>query len=199
MGSPHTEPVALRGGRAKGPVRGAPPEGTERTGNPRRTARLGMPSAAATGPASHAVFRVARLHRMLAGALLREIGLHPGQELVMMQLWDAGPQRPADLVHALDSDTATMTRTVQRLERAGFVRRTPSPTDRRAVIIEATPASQGLREKVEQLWGRLEGYTLDGLGDDERAQVLDALAVLERNLDVATSEQCAFRAGAPRA
>ncbi|MGW6131108.1 MarR family winged helix-turn-helix transcriptional regulator [Cellulomonas sp. NPDC055163] len=195
MGSSHTEPVALRSG-AKGPAGGAPPEGTARPGA--RPAAAGMPSAAATGPASHAVFRVARLHRMLAGALLREIGLHPGQELVMMQLWDAGPQRPADLVQALDSDTATMTRTVQRLERAGFVRRTPSPTDRRAVIIEATPASQGLRQKVEQLWGRLEEYTLDGLGDGERAQVLDALAVLERNLDVATSERCACRAVAPR-
>jgi DNA-binding MarR family transcriptional regulator len=158
----------------------------------------GVPSAAAQGPVSHAVFRVARLHRMLAGNLLREIGLHPGQEMVMMQLWDAGPQRPADLVEALDSDTATMTRTIQRLERAGFVRRTPSATDRRAVIVEATPASQGLRATVEELWAELERSTLDGFGDAERAEVLAALGMLERNLLVATSERCAGRAGAAR-
>ncbi|MEU4519285.1 MarR family transcriptional regulator [Amycolatopsis sp. NPDC024027] len=47
---------------------------------------------------------------------------------------------------------ATMTRTVQRLERAGFVRRTPSPTDRRAVIVESTPAGHALRSQVERIW-----------------------------------------------
>jgi DNA-binding MarR family transcriptional regulator len=71
------------------------------------------------------IFRVASLHRMLAGNLLRRIGLHPSQELAVMQLWDAGPQRQTDLVRLLDSDAATMTRTVQRLEAAGFVRRRP--------------------------------------------------------------------------
>ena len=35
-----------------------------------------------------AYLRVGRLHRMLVGQLLRRVGLHPGQELLMMQLWD---------------------------------------------------------------------------------------------------------------
>jgi len=74
---------------------------------------------------------------------------------------DDGPQRQADLVKVLDSDAATMTRTVQRLERAGFVRRRPSPTDRRAVIVESTTAGHALRTQVENA----------GLGrpDDQRA------------------------------
>lgn len=37
-------------------------------------------------PVSHAIFRVARLHKMLAGRLLRHVGLYPNQELVMMRL-----------------------------------------------------------------------------------------------------------------
>ncbi|MEU6782629.1 MarR family transcriptional regulator [Nonomuraea angiospora] len=82
-----------------------------------------MPSVQA-GPLNHAIIRVARLHRMLAAQLLRRVGLHPSQELVMMQLWDRGPQRQTDLVRMLGSDTATMTRTIQRLEHAGFVRAT---------------------------------------------------------------------------
>ena len=51
------------------------------------------------------------------------MGLHPSQELVMMQLWDRGPQGQTALVRLLGSDAATMTRTVKRLEHAGFVRR----------------------------------------------------------------------------
>ncbi|MEO7124252.1 MAG: MarR family winged helix-turn-helix transcriptional regulator, partial [Lacisediminihabitans sp.] len=115
-----------------------------------------QPTAAASGPISHAIFRVARLHKMLVGSLLRDTGLYVGQELVMMHLWDHGEQRQIDLVRVLDSDAATMTRTVQRLERAGFVRRRPDPTDARATLIESTPASQHLRAKLEKIWQELE-------------------------------------------
>lgn len=150
------------------------------------TAAVPRPAAALGGPVSHAVFRVARLHRMLAGQLLRRVGLHPGQELVMMHLWEAGPQRQTDLIDVLGSDSATMTRTVQRLERAGFVRRSPCATDRRAVVVEPTAAGQALRREVERMWGRLEELTLDGLDVDERAGTLHALERLERNLGRAT-------------
>ncbi|HEY8718056.1 MarR family winged helix-turn-helix transcriptional regulator [Pengzhenrongella sp.] len=140
------------------------------------------PTAAAGGPVSYAIFRVARLHREQAGKLLREVGLYPGQEILMMHLWDTGPQRQADLVRLLDSDAATMTRAVQRLERAGFVRRTPSPTDRRSTIIEATPASAPLRTAVEQIWEQLEQATTGGLDAAGCAATIEALGVVERNL-----------------
>src|SRR5258707_13766642 len=97
-------------------------------------AAVSIPAAAHGGPISHALFRVARLHRMVAGNLLRRVGLHPGQELAMMYLWEAGPQRQTDLIRLLDSDAATMTRTIQRLEHAGFVRRSPVTDDKRAYL-----------------------------------------------------------------
>ncbi|MGK5638838.1 MarR family winged helix-turn-helix transcriptional regulator [Streptomyces sp. URMC 126] len=141
-----------------------------------------VPASARTGPISHAIFRVARLHRMIAGQLLRGVGLHPGQELVMMQLWELGPQRQADLVRLLDSDAATMTRTIQRLEHAGFVRRTPCPGDKRAVLVEPTAASRALRHEVERVWTALEEGATGDLSDGERAEVLRALGRLEENL-----------------
>lgn len=134
------------------------------------------------GPVSHAIFRVARLHKALAGQLLREVGLHPGQELLMMKLWDEGPQRQVDLVRSLDSDAPTMTRTVRRLERAGFVRRVPSPSDRRSTIIEATQASVPLKRSVERIWAQLEELTIGEWDSPRKADVLDALEGIERNL-----------------
>lgn len=147
-----------------------------------------LPGAAGGGPVSHAIFRLARLHRMFAGQLLRRIGLHPGQELVMMHLWELGPQRQADLVRLMDSDAATMTRTVRRLEQAGFVRRRPSPTDKRASLIEPTAASQALRREVERAWSRLEEISTAGLSDDERSEALRTLEQLEQNLVRAAAE-----------
>ncbi|MFJ3235047.1 MarR family winged helix-turn-helix transcriptional regulator [Streptomyces sp. NPDC086787] len=158
------------------PEAGPGPELTE------QEATVPVPGAAGSGPISHAIFRLARLHRMFAGQLLRRIGLHPGQELVMMHLWELGPQRQIDLVRLLDSDAATMTRTVRRLEQAGFVRRRPSPTDRRASLIEPTAASHALRREVERVWSQLEDISTTGLSDGECADALATLERLEQNL-----------------
>ena len=133
-------------------------------------------------PVSHAIFRVARLHKMLAGQLLRQVGLYPNQELVMMRLWSEGPQRQVDLVRMLESEAPTVTRTIRRLEKAGLVRTSPSPTDRRSIIVEATPASMSLRSDVEEAWATLEAWTVDQWNESQRKDVLEALAALETNL-----------------
>jgi MarR family transcriptional regulator, organic hydroperoxide resistance regulator len=144
--------------------------------------RVPVPAAALGGPVSHALFRVARLHRMVAGNLLRRVGLHPGQELVMMYLWEAGPQRQTDLIRLLDSDAATMTRTVQRLEHAGFVRRSPVADDKRAYLIESTAAGRALRPQVEQIWNQLEEIVVGGAGDRERRTIRRVLEGMEERL-----------------
>lgn len=148
-----------------------------------------QPTTAAGGPISHAIFRVARLHRMLAGSLLRRTGLYPGQELVMMYLWDNGEQRQSDLVKVVDSDAATMTRTIQRLERAGFVRRRPDPTDARASLIEPTPASRHLRAELDSIWKELERITVGSLDAEQQQAALVSLEALERTLVEAAGER----------
>ena len=141
---------------------------------------LGM---AGVGPTSHAIFRVARLHKALAGRLLRESGLHPGQELVLMTLWTDGPQRQVDLATAIDSDAPTMARSVARLEKAGLVRRTRSDTDGRVVVVEATEAGRALRPKVEAAWRELERLTVGSLSSEELAAIRHDLELLEENLE----------------
>ncbi len=143
---------------------------------------MSPPELVAIAPLSHAIFRVARAHKALAGRLLREAGLHPGQELVLTALWARGPQRMVDLVAAIESDAPSMTRSVARLERAGMVRRSPSPTDGRVTIVEATEASQALRAHVEHAWAELERATVGSLTPAQRVRILEALAVLETTL-----------------
>jgi DNA-binding MarR family transcriptional regulator len=141
-----------------------------------------VPAAAHGGPISHAIFRVARLHKMVAGNLLRRVGLHPGQELVMMYLWELGPQRQTDLIPLLDSDAATMTRTIRRLEQGGFVRRSPVPDDKRAFLIEPTAAGRALRPQVEQIWNQLEEIVVGGVGQHDRKTIRLVLDGLEERL-----------------
>ncbi|WP_411084344.1 MarR family winged helix-turn-helix transcriptional regulator [Streptomyces sp. cmx-18-6] len=141
-----------------------------------------LPGAALGGPVGHAVTRVARLHRIAAGKLLRGLGLYPGQELLMTHLWDSGPVRQAELIKALDLDPSTVTKMLQRLEQTGHVRRRPDPDDRRAVLVEATDESCALHAAVRDAWGSLEGHTLAGLDSAERTELTRLLAKVEGNL-----------------
>ncbi|MFF8957235.1 MarR family winged helix-turn-helix transcriptional regulator [Streptomyces sp. NPDC014894] len=147
------------------------------------------------GPVSHAVSRVARLHRMAAAKLLRGLGLYPGQEFLLMHLWDAGPVRQSDLIKTLELDPSTVTKMLQRLEQSGHVRRSPDPADRRAVLVEATDESCALRSAVERAWSQLEVQTLTGLTDGERAELNRLLGKVEANL-CAQAEDCPGARGA---
>ncbi|WP_405711425.1 MarR family winged helix-turn-helix transcriptional regulator [Streptomyces sp. NBC_00046] len=142
----------------------------------------GLPSAALGGPVSHALARVARLHRIAAGRLLKGLGLYPGQEFVMMCLWDAGAVRQSELIKAADLDPSTVTKMLQRLEQTGHVRRRPDPDDRRAVLVEATDDSCALHSDVQRAWTDLEDHTLAGLEPAEREELTRLLAKVEANL-----------------
>jgi len=144
-------------------------------------------TAAAGAAVSNALIRATRLHMTRARQLLQKLGLHPGQELLLMHLWDTGPQRQADLAIAFGTDSASMTRTVQRLERAGFVRRRADPHDGRVTLVESTPAGLALRAQIEELWSVLESDTVGSLAAGQQRQLIRLLQVLEANLAHATS------------
>lgn len=144
--------------------------------------RMDTPLKLSAGPLSQGIFRVARLHKALAARLLRESGLRPGQELVLMTLWQTGPQRLVDLAQSLDADAPTMTRSIARLEKVGLVSRRRSPSDGRVIIVEATEASLDLRAKVEAAWAELERRTVGSFPVERRAEIQAALSALEGNL-----------------
>ncbi|MFI5758372.1 MarR family winged helix-turn-helix transcriptional regulator [Streptomyces sp. NPDC051569] len=141
-----------------------------------------LPGAARGGPVSHALSRISRLHRNTAAKLLRRTGLYPGQEFLMMRLWDGEAVRQSELIKSMDLDPSTVTKMLQRLDQAGYVQRSPCADDRRAVLVEATVDSCALRADVEGAWTELEETTLAGLDETERAELVRLLAKVEANL-----------------
>ncbi|MFB7027249.1 MULTISPECIES: MarR family winged helix-turn-helix transcriptional regulator [unclassified Streptomyces] len=148
------------------------------------------PPLAATrcGPVGHSLARVARMHRIAMGRRLRELGLYPGQELMMMRLWDCGPVRQSELIQSLGLDPSTVTKMLQRLEQSGHVRRGPDPADRRAVLVEATGKGQALRTGVEDVWRDLESLSLGGLSPADGAELARLLDLVAENLREETEE-----------
>lgn len=72
-----------------------------------------------------------------------------------------GPLRAGELAERTGLSTGTTTRLVDRLERAGQVRRIADPTDRRRVIIEKTHA-HALDERLDAVFQPI-GRGIEGL------------------------------------
>jgi DNA-binding MarR family transcriptional regulator len=76
-------------------------------------------------------------------------GLHPGQEPVMFALWRKDGQVQKELAEVLQLAPATVTVTLRRLEKAGFVERRRDPVDQRVSRVYLTARSNALRDQVE--------------------------------------------------
>jgi len=68
--------------------------------------------------------------------------------MVMGQLAEAGPVRPGELAARLGVEAPHVTRQVQRLQQAGYADRVPDPDDRRAQLIQLTPAGRAASDRI---------------------------------------------------
>lgn len=142
-----------------------------------------MDGAAEKFPVSFAIFGLARRHRALAAELLRDLGLYPGQEIMLLQLWENDGQSQNSLGRTLGLDHSTVAKSVRRLEEAGLVVRARSAQDRRSTIVTLTQAGRDLETAVTEVWARLEGCTVKGFSVDEREAFVGLVRRIEANLD----------------
>lgn len=121
-------------------------------------------------PVSFSIFSLARSHHRLAGQLLREAGLYPGQELILMQLWHQDSQSQNSLTKSLRLDHSTIAKSVRRLETAGLVTCSRSEDDKRVTIVSLTQTGREIESRVNQAWRKVEEISTKGLNDKEKAQ-----------------------------
>ncbi|MGL6235004.1 MAG: MarR family winged helix-turn-helix transcriptional regulator [Segniliparus sp.] len=145
-----------------------------------------LPEAANDFPVGFAIFGLARTHRSAAAAMLSEIGLHLGQEVMLMQLDGAQGRSQKSLCELLRADHSTVAKSVARLERAGLVTRSKAEHDERVSLVALTAKGVELREKVFEVWAKLEDITAAGLTEPEQKQFAVLAAKLAANIDKQT-------------
>ncbi|MFD0887570.1 MarR family winged helix-turn-helix transcriptional regulator [Streptosporangium algeriense] len=128
------------------------------------------------------MIQAARGHRTLMAALLAELDLYPGQERALTLLWEYGPQPQNVLARLIGIDMSTMTKTLQRLERSGFVSRAPSPANRRVSIVSSTPKGDALRPEVERVLAEVHHRMTGGLSPDQAEELALLLKTVRDNL-----------------
>ncbi|MFH8399516.1 MarR family winged helix-turn-helix transcriptional regulator [Streptomyces anulatus] len=79
---------------------------------------------------------------------LKDLGLTYSQYLVMLVLWERGPQPVKAIGERLHLDSGTLSPLLKRLETAGLVRRERSREDERSVVIDLTDEGARLRDRA---------------------------------------------------
>lgn len=128
-------------------------------------------------------------HRGRAGELLSVVNLHPGQEVLLLELAKGGPMIQAALSRAVGSEPPSVTHMTRKLESVGHVSRRPSPTDRRVSIVELTDVGSQVVHQVRRLWEELAGGTIAGLPRTTAADLPGLLETLIGNLDEARPQR----------
>ncbi len=132
------------------------------------------------GQLSYAVFQLARAHRGYAAAMLRKMDLHPGQELLLMQLFDKDGQTQSELLESVGLDHSTVSKSLRRMQDAGLLTREPAEHDRRAMIVRLTDKGRGMKEPIAAMWQTLEEASVQNLSADEIDTFIGIACKIER-------------------
>jgi DNA-binding MarR family transcriptional regulator len=130
-----------------------------------------------------ALAKVCKAHRGSVGGMLAEVGLHVGQEMVLIELWQADGLRGGELACRLGVEPPTVTKMLQRLEGIGLVERRTDPADARSFRVYLTEKGRTLEDPVLGLWERAEQRTFGGLDPSERRELGRLLVKVRAGLD----------------
>lgn len=151
-----------------------------------------MKSLSAPDTLDHLVAQVSRLHHQRAHELFTALGLYRGQPPVLHALWERDGQTLGELARIARVTPATMTRMVQRMEKAGFVERRPDAVDQRVSRVHVTAAGRGVRRKLERVWAQMDHDSFVGFTAADRAALEGLLLRVRDNLASAIRDEGPF-------
>lgn len=115
-------------------------------------------------------FRLYTAARLTMGAYhpyLDPLGITYPQYLVMLVLWEHEKQTVMDISHRLQLDTNTVTPLLQRMEKAGLIKRTKGKEDARQRIVTLTEKGLAMQEQAKHIPECLSAEILNHIGSIE--------------------------------
>lgn len=142
------------------------------------------------------VSRIAKINRYLVrstSTTLAGLNLARTEKSLLLALVP-GPRSHGQLARELLVSTGTMTNQLDKLQRAGLVRRLADPSDRRGVLVELTGAGRERLDRYMEVQGELERELLGSLDERQKRELNELLRVVLARLQGALDST-----GRPRA
>ena len=139
-------------------------------------------SARATECVMNLVFTADLLVKRIS-ELLQPFDLSPASGLVLSILADSElPLPPNKIADRLIITRATVTGLIDSLERRGYVRRLPHPSDRRMLLIEPTDRGRQVAHAFRPIVHQHQKAWLEALSEQEQGQLIGTLQRLQATL-----------------
>jgi DNA-binding MarR family transcriptional regulator len=98
------------------------------------------------------LFSVTRATRTLMGYELAKIGIHAGQDELLLALDPEAPRNVTLLADILKIRIPTVSRMLDRLVASGLVERVKDPIDNRSTVVRITPAGIEMQDRIREVW-----------------------------------------------
>jgi|YNPNPStandDraft_1061719.scaffolds.fasta_scaffold05462_3 DNA-binding MarR family transcriptional regulator len=148
-----------------------------------------MPRSAEPETLDFLLAQVCHLHHSRAHTLLEAIGLYRGQPPVLKALWEQEGPTHTELAEKLHVTPATITKMLQRMEKAGFITRRPDAEDQRISRVYLTEAGHAIRARVQAVWQQMEQETFEGFTLEEKVLLRRLLLQVRENLERVSGER----------
>lgn len=126
--------------------------------------------------------RVRHMHHHQAVAVFERLGLLFGQPPVLFALWQQDGQTQTELARHMNRTPATVTTTLGRMEREGWVERRQDEQDLRVQRVYLTQKARDIRPRAEAELQLLDENTFHGFDQVEKALLRRFLLQIEQNL-----------------
>jgi DNA-binding MarR family transcriptional regulator len=117
--------------------------------------------------AGHLLTKVCELRHRRMHKLLDDLGLYKGQPSMLRILWAQEGMSHTELAEQLNRCPATITKMVQRMEKAGLVERRTDPKDERVSRVYLTGRGYSIRSEVEEVWHAFEAQAFSSFTQEE--------------------------------
>lgn len=141
-----------------------------------------MPEITINQTISYLLAQICKAHRSAASDILAEVGLHAGQEIFLLQLWQQDGLTQTQLADSMCVQPPTVNKMLNRMESAGLVTRRQDAEDSRVSRVYLTDKSRDLQDAVKEIWTRLESRTLANFTLEERVLLRRLLLQMHANL-----------------
>lgn len=120
-----------------------------------------------------------RAYRAAADRAVAHVGLSQALAWPMVFLGRLGGDvRPGVLADALGIEAPSLARSVEQLIEQGLAERHDDPQDRRAKILNLTPAGHAARDQIEAALDQMRDSVFEGISDKDLATCLRVFAKL---------------------
>ncbi|CAM2907760.1 MarR family winged helix-turn-helix transcriptional regulator [Legionella worsleiensis] len=118
-----------------------------------------------------------------ANELLKHHGITHAYTYFLMELYQQDGLTQSEMHKRIGIEQPTAVRTLDRMERDGFILREQSPTDRRALFIKLTDKGKQYKETIQSCAKELNDLALTGFTDNEMKLLNQLINRLNSNLD----------------